>query len=82
MIWINRFKALVIISLSTIISFFIVEYSYRYIVNDPNPYNTRTMLFETGENFKILMVISNIFLAKKFAQLLYTQKQSLHLLMI
>ena len=52
MIWINRFKALVIISLSTIISFFIVEYSYRYIVNDPNPYNTRTMLFEAGENFQ------------------------------
>ena len=70
MSWINTLKALAILSISTIISFFIVEYSYRYI-KDVAPesngnYKNRTMLFEVGDNFKILMVILNIFLTKKF----------------
>lgn len=51
--WTNRLKALAVISLSTIISFFLVEYSYRYIKNDhPNAYTIRTMLFEAGDNFQ------------------------------
>ena len=52
--WTNSLKALAIISLSTIISFFLVEYSYRYIKDeDPkNDYNIRTMLFEAGDNFQ------------------------------
>ena len=54
MSWIDRLKALAIISLSTIISFFIVEYSYRYIKHeDPkSDYKNRTMLFEVGDNFQ------------------------------
>ena len=54
MSWIDRLKALAIISLSTIISFFIVEYSYRYIkYGDPkSDYKNRTMLFEVGNNFQ------------------------------
>ena len=54
MSWTNSLKALAIISLSTIISFFLVEYSYRYIQDeDPkSDYNLRTMLFEAGDNFQ------------------------------
>ena len=54
MSWTNSLKALAIISLSTIISFFLVEYSYRYIKDkDPkSDYNIRTMLFEAGDNFQ------------------------------
>lgn len=53
--WTNSLKALAIISLSTIISFFLVEYSYRYIKDeDPKSsgYIDRTMLFEAGDNFQ------------------------------
>jgi len=56
MSWTNRLKALAIISLSTIISFFIVEYSYRYIMyegsDSKSDYKNRTMLFEAGDNFQ------------------------------
>ena len=56
MSWINALKAAAIISIATIISFFIVEYSYRYIKHagpDSNGnYKNRTMLFEVGDNFQ------------------------------
>jgi len=54
--WTNKLKPLVIISLSTIISFLIVEYSYRYIKHEGSfpkgNYKNRTMLFEVGDNFQ------------------------------
>lgn len=56
MSWINTLKALAIIIISSIISFFIIEYSYRYIKHvgpDSNGnYKNRTMLFEVGDNFQ------------------------------
>lgn len=54
MSWTNRLIALLIISLSTIISFFIVEYSYRYIIDSDinNDFTNRTMLFESGDSFQ------------------------------
>lgn len=52
MSWINKVKAILIVAISTIISFFIIEYFYRFTSNDGinNPH--RTMLFEAGDNFK------------------------------
>ena len=56
MSWTNRLKAFAIISLSTMISFLIVEYAYRYIKhvgsNPKGDYINRTMLFEVGDNFQ------------------------------
>ncbi len=49
MSWIERIKAVSIVLLSTIISFFIAEYSYRYFSNEDS---NLTMLFEVGDNFK------------------------------
>ena len=50
MSWTNRLSALAIILVSTIISFLIVEYSYRSIKYKGSI--KRTMLFEVGENFQ------------------------------
>lgn len=52
--WSYRLKASFIVCISIIISFFILEYSYRYIQsNDSNKgFINRTMLFEAGNNFE------------------------------
>ena len=54
MSWTDSIKAVAIISVSTIMSFFIVEYSYRNIIHEylNKDFVHRIMLFELGNNFR------------------------------
>ena len=54
MSWIDKIRSALVILVSTIISFFIVEYSYRYILDMSTnvDYQNRTMLFDVGNNFR------------------------------
>lgn len=51
--WINKVKALLVICLSSLIAFAIVEYTYRFVMDSrfKDSYRNRTMLFQAGSNF-------------------------------
>lgn len=53
MSWIDKIKAISVISISSFLGFFIIEYSYSYIKGNSSndSFINRTMLFETGHNF-------------------------------
>ncbi len=49
--WIDKLKGIIIVFLSVSISFIGIEYSYR-IIADKSMFVIRSMLFESGDNFK------------------------------
>lgn len=51
--WIDRAISLLVVSASSVLAFFFVEYSYRFIMehSTANTHRNLTMLFEVGKNF-------------------------------